>query len=113
MHVWDLAQAHVAAVEQFDRVLSLSGTRSDVINLGTGAGTSVRELLAMFERILGRPIPVKEAPARAGDAVGGYANVDKAARVLGWRSERTVEEAIVSALEWRRRLPAVLGLDEP
>ena len=112
VHVWDLAQAHVAAVERFDDVLAMAGTPSDVINLGTGAGTSVRELLAIFERILGRQIAVREAPARPGDAVGGYANVDKAARVLGWRSALTVEEAIESALEWRQRLPAVLGRDE-
>ncbi|MBA3800874.1 MAG: UDP-glucose 4-epimerase GalE, partial [Geodermatophilaceae bacterium] len=101
VHVWDLAQAHVAAVERFDDVLGRSGARSDVLNLGTGAGTSVRELLVMFERVLGRPIPVREAPARPGDAVGGYANVDKAARVLGWRSALTVEQGIASALEWR------------
>jgi len=110
VHVWDLAQAHVAAVERFDQVLAASGTRSEVINLGTGAGTSVRELLTMFERILGRPIPVREAPARPGDAVGGFAVVDKAARVLAWRSTLTVEHGIESALEWRHRRSAVLGV---
>jgi len=113
VHVWDLAQAHVAAVERFDEVLAGSGTRSDVINLGTGAGTSVRELLAMFERVLGRSIPVLEAPARPGDAVGGYANVDKAARVLAWRSALTVEQGIESALEWRGRWAAVRGVASP
>ena len=108
VHVWDLARAHVAAVERFDEVLALAGKPSDVINLGTGAGTSVRELITMFERVLGRSIPVREAPARLGDAVGGYANVDKAARVLGWRSALTVEDGIDSALEWARRRPLVL-----
>jgi len=109
VHVWDLAKAHVAAVENFDEVLALAGRPSDVINLGTGAGTSVRELITMFERVLGRSIPVVESPARPGDAVGGYANVDKAARALGWSSELTVEEGIAAALEWARRRSPILG----
>ena len=108
VHVWDLAKAHVAAVERFDEVLA-GGRTSDVINLGTGAGTSVRELISMFERVLGRPIPVQEAPARPGDAVGGFANADKAARTLDWRTELTVEDGIASALAWAGRRSAILG----
>jgi len=109
VHVWDLARAHVAAVERFDHVLGLADKPIDVINLGTGSGTSVRELVTMFERALGRSIPVHEAPARPGDAVGGYANADKAARVLDWRTELTVQEGIASALAWARRRSVVLG----
>jgi UDP-glucose 4-epimerase len=50
VHVWDLAQAHVGIVEQFDKALDRVGVTSTVINLGTGQGVTVRELLSTFER---------------------------------------------------------------
>ena len=71
LHVWDLAEAHVAAVERFDDALRQVGSRSTVVNVGTGQGVTVRELLAMFEAVLGRRIPTVEAEARPGDSVGG------------------------------------------
>jgi UDP-glucose 4-epimerase len=109
VHVWDLARAHVAALERFDEVLATEGATSSVINVGTGEGTTVREMVAAFERVLGQQVPVTEGPGRPGDAVGAYANVDKAARLLGWRSELGLDEAIASALEWGRRRDAVLA----
>jgi UDP-glucose 4-epimerase len=80
-----------------------------VINLGSGAGVTVRELVAAFERVWGAEVPVREAPPRPGDAVGAYANADKAARLLAWRTELSLDDAIASALEWGRRREAVLG----
>ena len=109
MHVWDLALAHVAAVERFDSVLQQDGVRSTVINLGSGHGVTVKELVAAFERVWGSPIPKREAAPRPGDAVGAYANADKAARLLGWRTRSSLDDAIGSALEWGRRRQAVLG----
>jgi UDP-glucose 4-epimerase len=109
MHVWDLALAHVAAVERFDSVLEQEGATSTVINLGSGSGVTVRELVAAFERVWGAPLPKREAPPRPGDAVGAYANADKAARLLGWRTRSSLDEAIASALECGRRRPAILG----
>ena len=88
IHVWDLARAHVAAVEQFDEVLAKVDAPSTVINIGTGAGVTVRELVASFERVFGREVPVTEAPPRPGDAVGAFANVDKARELLGWTDRR-------------------------
>ena len=70
IHVWDLAQAHVRAVERFDDVLATVGAPSTVINIGTGSGVTVRELVASFERVFGHDVPVTEAPPRPGDAVG-------------------------------------------
>ena len=109
MHVWDLALAHVAAVERFDSVLEQEGTASTVVNLGSGQGVTVKELVAAFERVWGAPLPKREAPPRPGDAVGAYANADKAARLLGWRTQSSLDDAIASALEWGRRRPAILG----
>ncbi|NYE74155.1 UDP-glucose 4-epimerase GalE [Microlunatus parietis] len=105
---WDLARAHVAAVERFDEVLAAEDAPSSVINLGTGSGVTVRELLATFEEVYGRPVPTREKPPRSGDAVGAYAGVDKAHRLLGWRAEQSLADGIASALEWGRRRASVL-----
>lgn len=111
IHVWDLARAHVAAVEQFDAALEKVGAPSTYINLGAGHGVTVRELLASFERVFGKPVPVSEAPSRPGDAVGAYANADKAADLLGWRTELTLDDAIASALAWSEKRAQVLGYE--
>ena len=111
VHVWDLAEAHVAAVEQFDAALQEAGSPSMVVNLGTGAGTTVRELVSAFETVFGRAVPTLEAPARPGDAVGAFAAVDKAARVLGWSASLSLADGIDSALRWTRRRREILGYD--
>ena len=111
IHVWDLAQAHVAAVEQFDEALAKVDAPSTVINLGTGDGVTVRELVMAFEKVFGTPVPVREAGPRPGDAVGAFANVDKARQVLGWRSKLRIEDGIDSALAWARRRKEVLGYE--
>lgn len=109
VHVWDLAEAHVAAVERFDRVIEDEGRPSAVLNVGTGSGITVRELVEAFEKVYGSPVPVTEGPPRPGDAIGAFANVDKIHRVLGWRSRLTVEDGISSALAWAARRQEVLG----
>ena len=108
IHVWDLAKAHVAAVEQFDAALEAEDTPSTIINLGAGDGVTVRELLAAFQRVFGTQVPTREAPPRPGDAIGAYANADKAYRLLGWRTESSLDAAIASALEWGRRRRTLL-----
>jgi UDP-glucose 4-epimerase len=111
IHVWDLAQAHVCAVERFDDVLHAVDATSTIINVGTGEGVTVRELLAAFEKVYGASVPTREAPPRPGDAVGAYANVDKAGAVLGWRSKLSLEDGIASALEWGKKRKEVLGYE--
>jgi UDP-glucose 4-epimerase len=109
VHVWDLAEAHVVAVERFDEVLASVAAPSTIINVGTGSGVTVRELVAAFERVFGRPVPLREAPPRPGDAVGAFAGVDKARDVLGWTASLSLDDAIASALAWGRRRHEVLG----
>jgi UDP-glucose 4-epimerase len=111
IHVWDLAQAHVTAVESFDKVLSTVGAPSTIINVGTGSGVTVRELVKSFENVFGKEVPVREAPPRPGDAVGAFANVDKARDVLGWSSSLTIDDAISSALAWGRKRKEILGFE--
>lgn len=109
IHVWDLARAHVRAVERFDEVLAATRKPFEVINLGTGTGVTVRELLRTFQAVLGAEIPVVQTNRRPGDVAGAYANVDRAAELLGWRTELSVEEGIRSALAWAEHRQAVLG----
>ncbi|MEQ6901048.1 UDP-glucose 4-epimerase GalE [Nocardioides sp. YIM 152588] len=111
IHAWDLAKAHVRAIEKFDSVLEAVGTPSTVINIGGGDGVTVRELLAAVERVVGRPVPVREAPSRPGDAVGAFANADKAYELLGWKTELSLDDAIASALAWGEKRKSILGYD--
>jgi UDP-glucose 4-epimerase len=111
IHAWDLAKAHVRAVEEFDNVIEKVGDTFTYINIGGGDGVTVRELLAAVERVVGKPIPVTEAPARPGDAAGAFANADKAAKLLGWKTELSLDDAIASALAWGEKRKAVLGYE--
>ncbi len=111
IHVWDVAQAHVRAIERFDEVLADVAAPSVVINLGTGDGVTVRELVAAFERVFGQSVPLREAPPRPGDAVGAFANVDRAASLLGWRTELSLDDAIASALAWADKRIEILGYE--
>jgi UDP-glucose 4-epimerase len=109
IHVWDLARAHVRAVERFDDVLARAEAPSVVINVGRGEGVTVRELIAAFERVYGREVPTTEAPPRPGDSVGAFANVDRSRELLGWQTELSIDDAIASALAWADRRQDVLG----
>jgi UDP-glucose 4-epimerase len=111
VHVWDLAQAHVRAVERFDDVLDAVGHPSTILNVGTGQGVTVRELVQAFEKVFGADVPLREAPRRAGDVVGAFANVDKARELLGWTAELSLEAGIESALAWSRKRHEVLGYE--
>jgi UDP-glucose 4-epimerase len=111
IHVWDLALAHVRAMERFDEVLKRTGEPSSVINVGTGRGVTVRELIGTVERVLGRRVPVHDAPRRPGDVVGGFANVDKARTILEWSTDHTLEDGVRSALEWAANRKAILGYE--
>ena len=103
VHVWDLARAHVNAVTQFDQVFERAGSPVSnylVINLGTGRGVTVRELVTAFEKVYGQTINKKETGPRPGDVAGSYTNADKAKRLLGWQAELSIEQGISDALKW-------------
>ena len=111
IHVWDLARAHVRAVERFDDVIDSTDASSVVVNVGTGVGVTVRELVSAFERVFGQEVPVTEAAPRPGDAVGAFANVDRAHELLGWRSELSLDDALASALAWGEKRREILGYE--
>ena len=114
IHVWDLAMAHVKAVEKFDSAIQSIADPANpyvVINLGTGNGVTVRELVTAFEKVIGHPIPKAETPPRPGDVAGAYANADKAKALLGWEAELPIEKGIEDALKWGEVREEILGFD--
>ena len=108
VHVWDLAQAHLAALDRFDAILPPAGPGSVAINLGTGTGTTVRELITAFETVTGSPVDVVEQPPRPGDTPGAYTRSTRAADLLGWRPRLSLEDGIRHSLEWSARRDTVL-----
>ena len=103
IHVWDLARAHVAALVRFDRITT-SQSPAVAINLGTGDGTTVRELVAAFERVVAQPVEVVELPPRPGDSAGVYTRSELAAQLLDWHAELSLEQGIRHAWAWSNRL---------
>ncbi|WP_316525850.1 UDP-glucose 4-epimerase GalE [Kitasatospora brasiliensis] len=111
IHVQDLAEAHVAALLRFDEVIAPGvADRYRVINVGTGDGTTVRELIAAFEQAVGTSLEVREAGPRPGDVIGCYAVVDTARDLLGWQPRRGIAEGVSDALAWRRVWSARIGV---
>ena len=99
VHVWDLAAAHVAALSRFDPLLAPVGT-SAVINLGTGTGTTVRELLDTFNSVISPPIQAHDAARRPGDIAGAYTRIDRARQLLDWQPRYGIAEGIRHSLQW-------------
>ncbi|NTU74907.1 MAG: UDP-glucose 4-epimerase GalE, partial [Anaerolineaceae bacterium] len=114
IHVWDLARAHVMAVQDFDRAYEQAGNPESnylVINLGTGHGVTVRELVTAFEKVYGKPVNQVEKPPRPGDIAGSYASADTAWKLLGWKADLSVEKGIETALQWGDLRKQVLGYE--
>lgn len=93
IHVVDLAEAHVAALESLDD----SKDNPVVYNVGTGKGTSVLEMIKAFENITGKQLPYTIGPRREGDIKEIFANTDKVNQKLNWKSKKTIEDAIATA----------------
>jgi UDP-glucose 4-epimerase len=95
-------------LEHFDQIAD-STVPCRTINLGTGTGVTVRELITAFEEVHGAPVPVHEAPRRPGDSAGAYADASLAKELLGWTCELSTADAIRTALAWDARRESVLG----
>jgi UDP-glucose-4-epimerase GalE len=95
VHVVDLAEAHVKALEHLE-----AGGDTAVLNLGTGVGSSVFEVLGAAERVIGRPVPHELVARRPGDPVALYADTSRSEKVLGWRAQLGLDEILASAWAW-------------
>jgi UDP-glucose 4-epimerase len=101
VHVADIADAHVRALN-----VKLDGRAPVALNLGTGTGRSVREVVDAARHVTGRPVTTNERPRRPGDPPALVAAVGRAADVLGWRASRSsLEEILESAWRWHRAHP--------
>jgi UDP-glucose 4-epimerase len=102
VHIEDLVSAHLLALEALER-----GMKSDVFNLGTGHGHSVKEIVRTVEKVTGRKVKVRIGPRRPGDPARLVAGAEKAKKVLGWKPKRGLDEIIRSAWRWQKNFPSV------
>jgi UDP-glucose 4-epimerase len=100
VHVWDLAEAHVAGLRRFDEVVTKDGPGYQVLNLGTGTGTTVREMLDTFAQVTGEPLRIRETGPRPGDVAGAYTRSERAQRMLDWRPRFSLADGIRDSLRW-------------
>jgi len=111
IHVWDLAAAHVAALRKFDSIAVATGSLA--VNLGTGSGTTVRELVKAFNNVADRPVGVVEGPRRPGDSAGAFSRSDRAGRLLEWAPRYSLEDGIRHSLVWASLRDRVLAPRTP
>lgn len=102
IHVVDLAKGHVAALQYLEHQTELG---FEPINLGTGKGTSVLELVNAFIKTTGQPVPYSIAPRRPGDIASCYASSDKAKHLLGWQAEFDIERMCTDTWRWQSQNP--------
>ena len=104
IHVVDLAKGHVKALEYLvdcdDKTIGF-----EPINLGTGNGTSVLELVSAFIKTTGQAVPYVIAPRRAGDVASRYTSADKAKALFGWEAEYDIQRMCVDAWRWQSNNP--------
>ena len=100
IHVVDLARGHVAALNWMD-----GKTGVEVVNLGTGKGSSVLDVVAAFSRACGRELPVDIQPRRAGDVAENYADPQKAKDVFGWVAEYDLDRMCADSWRWQSMNP--------
>ncbi|WP_017729999.1 UDP-glucose 4-epimerase GalE [Nafulsella turpanensis] len=102
IHVMDLADAHIKAFEYLDKVSEESFY--DTVNVGTGKGNSVLEVIQAFEKVSGEKLNYKIGDRRSGDIEKVWANVDKANQVLNWQAKHDIEKSLDDAWRWQQQL---------
>ena len=100
IHVVDLACGHLKALERLRQ-----HAECEAVNLGTGVGYSVLEMIGAFEQASGRAVPHRVAPRREGDIASCYADPARAAGLLGWRAQRNLQAMCADAWRWQNGNP--------
>jgi UDP-glucose 4-epimerase len=101
IHVVDLAKAHIQAMKYLEEQ---PVAFYDTVNIGTGTGTSVLEVLKTFNRVTGQKVRYEIGARRKGDVTATYASGKKAFDVLGWKPEKTLDDALADAWRWQKQL---------
>ena len=102
IHVTDLAKAHIVAIENL--ILKKSKSNYNIYNIGTGNGTSVLEMIKSFIKVTGLELNYIIGPRRKGDVESAYADNSKAMKELNWKAENSIEDAILSAWNWEKKI---------
>mgnify|MGYP000339053749 CR=1 FL=1 len=102
IHVVDLANAHVKSLEYLNETTKTNFY--DTFNIGTGQGSSVLELINSFEKVTNQKLNFKVGKRRKGDVAQCYANVIKANKMLNWKSELSIEDSLLSAWNWEKKI---------
>ncbi|MCX5850338.1 MAG: UDP-glucose 4-epimerase GalE [Deltaproteobacteria bacterium] len=106
IHVMDLAEGHIAALKQIEKTaLKKSTQKPMIINLGTGRGYTVMEMLHAFEEVSGKKIPYRITKRRPGDIAACYADTTLARKLLGWKARRGLVDMCADAWRWQSRNP--------
>ncbi|MBA3648504.1 MAG: UDP-glucose 4-epimerase GalE [Chitinophagales bacterium] len=103
IHVMDVAEAHTQALQYLMLKKNIS-PEPEIINLGTGNGVSVLEMITAFEQATGEKLNYHVGPRRTGDAIAVYSENTKAENLLHWKPRRSLEEMMKSAWEWEKEL---------
>ena len=101
IHVVDLAKAHIAALERL--LEGKNKSNFEVFNVGTGKGSSVLEVIKAFENVSNTKLNYKIVDRREGDITAAYADTNLANNELGWKTEKTLEEALLAAWKWQQK----------
>ena len=103
IHIWDLALAHVKAVEKMDTIFQESVQNYYAINIGRGQGITVKEFVKEFEETVQTKLNILEGPPRDGDVLGAYANCERSKKMLGWEAKLSIRQGIKDAIKWEER----------
>ena len=102
IHVVDLAKAHIIGLKRM--TVKDQNKNFEVFNLGTGRGNTVLEVIKTFEKISGLSLNYEITTRRKGDIIKAYSDTTKANKVLGWKAELSLEEALISAWRWEKKI---------
>ena len=101
IHVMDLANAHILALEYLEQ--NKSTAHLEIVNLGTGTGHSVIEVIESFKRVSKQDFQYSIGPKREGDITAAYASIEKAKNLLKWEPQHTLDDALASAWKWEQK----------
>lgn len=100
IHVMDVAEAHTAAFHYLDSMKTCH--THEIINIGSGSGVTVLELVAAFEKVTGIKIKKEIAPPREGDVIAVYSDTRKSENLLNWKTKKTLEDMMITAWNWEK-----------
>jgi UDP-glucose 4-epimerase len=105
IHIMDLAEGHIAALKKIEKAAAPKGQKPLIVNLGTGKGYSVLEMIRAFEKSSGQKIAYRITRRRPGDVATLYADTQLARKALGWKAKRNLADMCTDAWRWQSSHP--------